>query len=78
MMELNEKQFITGFNTGYLLAEYEPQILTELLKRIQPINSYISGVSFGQKEFELDQTKTHLNQVDRIRLKTRNDRDNER
>jgi len=46
-MELNEKQFITGFNSDYLLSEHEPQMLTALLKNIQPVNSYITRMSFG-------------------------------
>jgi len=47
-VELNEKQFITGFNSGYILAKYEPQMLTALLKDIRPINSYVQGISSGQ------------------------------
>jgi len=37
-MILNEKQFIIGFNNGYLLARFEPQILNAVLKEIMPIN----------------------------------------
>jgi len=63
-MELNEKQFIAGFNSGYLLAEYEPVLLTSLLSNISPINSYISGMSFGQKEFELEH---RLDEISKLR-----------
>ncbi len=51
-MEYNEKQFIAGFNTGYILAKYEPEMLITLSKVIQPINSYMYGMSYGRKEFE--------------------------
>lgn len=74
-MELNEKQFIAGFNNGYLLAEHEPKILTTLLKGIQPINSYISGLSFGQKEYELMQSKSHLSELDQLRQSSRHEKD---
>lgn len=75
MMELNEKQFIIGFNAGYLLAEYEPKIITVLLEQIRPVNSYISGMCLGQKEFELEQTKSHLNKLRKLRQNNREEKD---
>ncbi|MBK7737546.1 MAG: hypothetical protein IPI45_07190 [Saprospiraceae bacterium] len=74
LMELNEKQFIAGFNSGYILAEFEPQLLTALLKEIRPVNSYIYGLSFGQKEYELLQSEVHLNELNRLRQKTSKDK----
>jgi hypothetical protein len=71
-MEINETQFIAGFNVGYLLAEFEPQILNTVLKKIQPINSYLTGISFGRKEFELEQSKSQLNELEKIRQKESN------
>ena len=47
-MVLNETQFITGFNNGYLLAKFEPKLLNVVLKHIQPTNSYIMGQASGQ------------------------------
>ncbi len=73
-MELNEKQFITGFNSGYLLAEFEPQMLTNLLEQIRPINSYISGMTFGRKEFELNKIRGQLNELEQIRQKSKRDK----
>ncbi|MBK6545809.1 MAG: hypothetical protein IPG12_11130 [Saprospiraceae bacterium] len=66
-MEINEKQFIAGFNNGYLLAQHEPKMLTDLLINIQPINSFISGLTFGQKEFELEQDNIQLNKLRQVR-----------
>lgn len=74
-MEHDEKQFFRGFNDGYVLAEFEPLMLTVLLKNIQPFNSYISGISFGQKEFELEQTKSHLNDLGRLRQIGKDEKD---
>jgi len=76
-MVLNEEQFITGFNSGYLLAKYEPQILSALLKDIRPLNSYIRGMSSGQKEYELQHTKSHLDELNQIRQKNRDEKDRE-
>lgn len=74
-MELNLKQFISGFNNGYLLAKYESVMLARLLEGAQPINSYISGLLYGQKEYELEQTKGQTNELELMRQKTRNEKD---
>lgn len=71
-MELNEQQFITGFNSGYLLAKFEPVLLKILLKGIHPNTLYINGLSSGQREYEQEQTKNRLNDVKRLRSKNLN------
>lgn len=77
-MELNEKKFITGFNSGYLLAKYQSKMLTSLLKDIRPFNSYVQGMSSGQKEYEMWQTKSHLDDLEQIRQKNRDEKDRKR
>jgi len=72
-MEFNEKQFISGFNAGFLLAEYEPFMLSTIIKNLHPIISYISEMKFGQKEPEFTKEKNALNQLDQISHKTRDD-----
>lgn len=47
-MELNKNQFINGFNSGYLLAKSEPELLKIILDGISNVNSYILGMSCGQ------------------------------
>lgn len=74
-MSLNEKQFITGFNSGYLLAKYEPQMLTILLKDAQPVNYYLQGMSSGQKEYELRRIKKHMDELEQIRERNKDSRD---
>lgn len=77
-MEINEKQFIAGFNNGYLLTEHEPNMITILLSDVQSINSYLTGMSFGQKEYELELTKNRLNEIQHLRQKVRNEKENNR
>jgi hypothetical protein len=62
-MEYNEQKFIAGFNSGYLLAKYEPELLTSLLRNISPMNSYISGMSFGQKEYEMEKDLVDISKL---------------
>jgi len=77
-MELDEKQFTIGFNNGFLLARFEPHILIALLRDIQPLNSYIKGMASGQKEYELMQTKSQLDELELLRQKNRDQMDRER
>lgn len=66
-MEINEKQFIAGFNSGYTLAKHEPTLLTSLLKDISPVTSYTQGMSSGQKEYEIEQTNDRLNELKQLK-----------
>lgn len=75
MMELNEKQFIAGFNSGYLLAKFEPNLSTSLLNKISPVNSYISGMIFGQKQWEQNHSKHKLDELKQIRQNKMNERE---
>lgn len=77
-MEPDIKHFIKGFNCGYLLAQYEAQILTKLLRNIQPNNAYMLGVSKGQKEYELWQMKNHFTELSQLRIKNYKEKDKER
>lgn len=76
-MEINERQFIKGFNSGYFLAKYEPEIINVILKGISPVNSYISGMVNGRKKFELEHANSHLNELLLIRKKSRDIRNHE-
>lgn len=76
-MEIDESKFIKGFNAGYLLAEHELNMLSILLKNVQPVNSYISGMTNGQKIYEQDYSKAHLIELDNIRQKGKDEIDRE-
>ncbi|MBK8296880.1 MAG: hypothetical protein IPK91_06300 [Saprospiraceae bacterium] len=73
-MDIEEIQFIVGFNNAYILAQYEPKMLALLLKDIRPINSYLSGMSSGQREYELGYTNKSLNDLGKIRQKYRDEK----
>lgn len=68
-MEYKEKQFISGFNSGYLLADFEPRLLTILLKDLPTSNSYIAGILCGQIENEMMQNKIKMNEFEQLRNK---------
>jgi len=53
-MEQDEKQFVAGFNSGYLLAKFEPTIISNLLKNSHPLTTYIQGLTSGQQEYFIE------------------------
>jgi hypothetical protein len=73
-MVMDEQKFTTGFNSGYILAHHVPQLLKLVLKNIQPTNSYILGLSSGQREYELWHEKSHLDNLGQIRQNRRDER----
>jgi len=68
-MENKEKQFINGFNSGYTLAKYEPQLLNNLLTENNPVTSYIDGMKHGKIEFEKEHLQTRLEELSALRRK---------
>ena len=78
-MEHNEKQYIAGFNNGYILANHEPLTLSSVVKGLQSDNSYIKGLLQGQLEFEKVQSRYRLNELSRLGDKSidKKDRDME-
>lgn len=78
-MEQDEKQFIAGFNSGFILANHEPLTLSSVVKGLQSDNSYIQGLLKGQLEFEKVQSRFRLNELSRLRDKSidKKDRDME-
>ena len=71
MDEQQEKQFITGFNNGYLLAKFLPELLIRLVKNLTPTNEYFQGFFSGSKEFEMENSKRQLDDLRRIRTQTK-------
>lgn len=60
-MEDQDRQYIKGFNVGYLLSQHDPQLLAQLLKSPSPGNDYFQGLTHGQQQHDrerlLDQLK---------------------
>lgn len=66
-MVFSEIQFIKGFNAGYLMAKYEPHLLRGMLEKISPINSYVDGMNYGEKEYELERSYDRLNELEGLK-----------
>ena len=59
-MNFPEKQYIKGFNHGYLLTKYEPGLVNQLTKTLQPKTDYLDGFFSGKEEYELEQNLAQL------------------
>lgn len=59
-MEDQEKQsgmddrFVKGFNNGYLLSLYEPDLLAKILPSTQKDSEYMQGFHAGIKKCEIE------------------------
>jgi len=51
-MEQEEELFAQGFNNGYLIAKYEPELAKKLNFPADDKNIYIEGLSGGKKQYE--------------------------
>ena len=59
-MEEQEKQFTKGFNNGYLIAKYQPDLFAKLEKNMDSSNEYVQGLLFGKKEHYFEKNIVQL------------------
>jgi hypothetical protein len=67
MEVVEEKSYASGFNTGYILAEFEPQILDSILKNIQSITPFIDGLKYGQIEYQHELMQNRINAINQLK-----------
>ena len=56
----NEQLFIQGFNSGYLLAKYEPQLAEKVFMIEGVTNDYFNGLLSGRSQYLVEKTKSKL------------------
>lgn len=74
-MSTQEQQYIHGFNHGYLLTKHEPKLVGQLTKTLQPKTDYLDGFFSGKEEFELENSRIQLDDLQHLRNKSK-DREN--
>ena len=67
-----EKQYIEAFNNGYVLAEHEPRLLNTISKNLNPSNNYLEAFLEGKKQYELENFKSKMTELDRLRSQSQN------
>lgn len=68
-MDTKEQQYIDGFNTGYIIAKYEPDLLSKLIQDLRPLTNYLAGLFSGNQEYELEKTIDELLHLKNMRSK---------
>jgi hypothetical protein len=58
-MEESERLYIEGFNQGYLLAQYEPE-LSEKLSSAPTESPYLEGLQGGREQYIDERLKARL------------------
>lgn len=66
-MTNQEKQYIQGFNNGYLLEKFEPTLLATVLKDLSPTTPYLEGLIEGKDQLELEHSQKELDDLHRLR-----------
>lgn len=59
MTDQIELDFIKGFNAGYLLAKFKPELAKLVIKDLQVSNDFNKGLVQGQKEFQKERVKSN-------------------
>ncbi|MFD2520389.1 hypothetical protein [Emticicia soli] len=54
-----DPDFLKGFNDGYIIAQYEPE-LAEKLSKIEAVSPRIVGIQQGREQLLKEQLKTKL------------------
>jgi hypothetical protein len=67
---MNEQQYIRGFNSGFLLAQFEPKLLDTVTKNLHSMNEYLEGLFDGREEFEIEQTRLQSEELKRLRTRS--------
>ncbi len=66
-MEETPALYVRGFNHGYTLAKYLPELLAKIVKKINPNSDYILGFFSGKEEWELEKDRIHLDELNQLR-----------
>jgi hypothetical protein len=69
---MNEEKYITGFNSGYILAEHKPALLQTVTQNLPPTNEYIEGLLDGKEQLENEKTQDKVDELAALRKPTNN------
>lgn len=64
---LDEQEYTKGFNKGYIIAQYEPDLGKELARNTTHNDSFTSGLIFGARELFKEKELSRQNELDEIR-----------
>jgi hypothetical protein len=66
-METQEQTYLKGFNDGYKLARYQPEILKKIQDSLSEGVEYERGLIAGVQEWQQEKTKTRESELKELR-----------
>lgn len=60
---IDEKDYIQGFNAGYILQQYRPELVPEISKTVEPATGYVEGFLNGKEEYEIERAQNELDAI---------------
>jgi hypothetical protein len=61
------QEYIKGFNNGYKMAKYKPELVEQMGDSIKGVNDYEKGLLGGIKEYQQEQEKLRIDELLDIR-----------
>lgn len=59
MSDQMELDFTKGYNAGYLLAKYKPELALLVIKDLKVVNDFNKGLVQGHKELQKERVKSN-------------------
>lgn len=57
---INDELFIKGFNSGYIIAKYEPELSQKIAGLEVQNDDFVNGIRLGQSEYAMEKAKKKL------------------
>lgn len=63
---MNTEKYIKGFNDGFILKKYKPELLENILNTTSS-NDYIQGLKDGEREFKQQKVKSRTQELENLK-----------
>jgi len=57
------QEYTKGFNNGYKMAKYKPELVAQMGDSVKGVNDYEKGLLGGIKEYQQEQEKQRLDDL---------------
>jgi hypothetical protein len=66
----DDSTYIKGFNNGYIISKFSPNLFKSISDTLSISNPYTEGMKDGQEEYEIEQGKAKYENLERLRNTT--------
>ncbi len=64
-----DELFTKGFNFGYILSKFNPELSKKITSKPNPASNFHNGLVWGKKEFEMELVKERENDLEKVRAR---------